>query len=452
MSKTSQNSHAMVVPLMIAAFLSSLGQSLMTASVPQISQAFNISEAQGEWLTMGYILILGIVSAFTAFLINRIPTRPLFLTTMCLFTVGIVISLVAPSFPLLLVGRLIQGVGAGVMLPLTQVVLMNSYPSSQQGAAFAVMGIVLAFAPAIGPTIAGVLSDHFGFRSIFILMLVIGLVALLMGVRMVHNVGKTTTESLDVISAILYSIGFAVLMIGVSETQVVEMLIGLVLLVVFGIRQFRVPSPFLQLRVFKSRRFTVTMTLIVVGYAVNMTDVMLVPLMLQSALGYSATIAGLAMLPGALCNLVANPLGGWLLDHKGARVVGILGTASVALGASGLAFVLHANSPLWLAAVGYILLSFGMSLIMTPLVPYAVSELSVKEMSHGNAIIVSGRQMLGTIVGTALVAVTAQVSPGKETTIAGINVAYAILMVIALLGLAIAVTLLKNQRMDEEAL
>ena len=221
MSKTKQGSQHMVVPLMIGAFLSSLGQSLMTASVPQISRAYNISEATGEWLTMGYILILGIVSAFTAFLINRIPTRRLFLTTMSLFTVGIVVSLLAPNFPVLLFGRLIQGVGAGVMLPLTQVVLMNSYPKNRQGSAFAMIGIVLAFAPAIGPTVAGILNDSFGFESIFILMLVMALAALLIGLKLVHNVGETTNETLDVISAVLYSVGFSVLMIGVSATNVI---------------------------------------------------------------------------------------------------------------------------------------------------------------------------------------------------------------------------------------
>jgi len=451
MSKTKQGSQHMVVPLMIGAFLSSLGQSLMTASVPQISRAYNISEATGEWLTMGYILILGIVSAFTAFLINRIPTRRLFLTTMSLFTVGIVVSLLAPNFPVLLFGRLIQGVGAGVMLPLTQVVLMNSYPKNRQGSAFAMIGIVLAFAPAIGPTVAGILNDSFGFESIFILMLVMALAALLIGLKLVHNVGETTNETLDVISAVLYSVGFSVLMIGVSATNVGEILVGLAILIVFGYRQFHVSSPFLQLRVFKSRRFSVTITLIILGYAVNMTDVMLVPLMLQTVLGYSATIAGLAMLPAALSHLISNPISGWLLDHKGPRLIGICGTISIVLGAAGLTFLLHATSSIWFAGTCYLLLSFGMSMIMTPLIPFAESDLSVAEVSHGNAIIVSGRQMLGTIIGTGLLAVAAQISGGKQATAAGINAAYAILMGIALVGFIIAITLLKNRKPKVEA-
>lgn len=218
---------------------------------------------------------------------------------------------------------------------------MNSYSKNRQGSAFAMIGIVLAFAPAIGPTIAGILNDTLGFESIFVLMLVMALTALLIGIKLVRNVGKTTNETLDVVSAVLYSIGFSVLMIGVSGTNVTEMLVGLVVLVIFGYRQFHVASPFLQLRVFKSKRFSVTITLIILGYAVNMTDVMLVPLMLQTVLGYSATIAGLAMLPAALSHLISNPISGWLLDHKGPRLIGICGTVSIILGAAGLTFLLR---------------------------------------------------------------------------------------------------------------
>jgi len=455
---TGKKRTAIVSVVLAGAFLASLGQSLLTSSIPVLSKAFRVSEVTGEWLTTSYILVLGIVSALTANLINRMTTRKLFLGVMGLFTAGCALSLFARNFYVLLASRIIQAIGAGVLLPLAQVVILSIYPRERHGRAFAIMGIAIAFAPAIGPTLAGVLLDWLGWQSMFYLMLILSVLILAGGFFFLQNVGERFEERLDILSALLYGAGFCALMLGVSGySQAGDKLLssllpaaaGVLLLLGFVLRSLKLEHPLLKLNVFANRKFTLSFILIVICYLSSMAGVILLPLYLQTARGVSATTSGLVMLPGALSIFAANPVGGKLLDSRGPRPVAILGMALLAAGTAAFC-AFGENTSLIVVAAVYCVRMFGMTLAMNPLTAYSVGGLKGAEVSHGNAIIASMRQMFGTLGASALVAITAMSSAGGKTDVHGINVSFGVQTVLYALGLILAVFCIKDKSSSSE--
>ncbi len=444
-----------IIGIIVAgAFLSFLGQSLLTSSIPILSKIFHVSEAVGTWLTTSYILVLGVISALTACLINRLPTRKIFLGSMSVFAFGCLLSPFAWNFPVLLISRIIQAIGAGVLMPLAQVVALHLYPRKQHGHAFAVIGIAVAFAPAIGPTLAGILVDLFGWRSIFYLMFTLLAIVTVAGFCFLKNVGINFHDRFDALSALFYAMGFCALMIGVSAFSgtgskiyhvLLPIIIGILLLLVFVIRSFKLEHPLLRLQLFINRDFTLTFLLIVVGYIASMSAVMLVPLYLQTARGISETICGLVILPGALSTLIANPIGGKMLDSKGPRPVAVLGMAIMTAGTAAFC-IFDRNISLILVGTAYCARMFGMTLFMNPLTAYCAGGLKGAEISHGNAIIASMRQMLGTLSAAALVAVTETASSNGSTDVHGINVSFSVQTILYLIGLATAIVFIKSRK------
>ena len=446
MGLSDKKQNRFMVILLAGAFLASLGQSLMTSSIPTLAVAFGVTEVTAEWLTTAYILVLGIISALTACLINRFTTRQLFISVMSLFAVGCALSLCAWNFEVLLASRVIQAVGAGVVLPLAQVVLLRIYPREHHGQAFATMGVVLAFAPSIGPTLSGILNDTLGWRSIFAFLLILCVVILAAGIGFIKNVGERFNDRIDILSAILYGVGFCALMLSVSKGVWYAGIIGAALLATFAVLQLKLPAPLLKLRIFGDRTFTLTFILIVIGYLAQMAGVILMPLYLQTARGFSATVSGLVMLPGALSNFISNPLGGRLLDKKGAKITATLGMSFLLAGALMAALFFTKTTPLFIVSAAYLVIVVGVTFASVPLVAYAVGNLKDAELSHGNAIISSMRQMFGTLGASALVAITSAASNSSKTDVHGINVAYDVQTALFLIGLILAVIFIKNKK------
>ncbi len=434
------------------AFLASLGQSLLTSSIPVLSRTFRVSETTGEWLTTIYILTLGVVSALTACLINRIPTRKLFLGSIFLLMFGCACSLFATNFTILLASRVVQAFGAGVMLPLAQVLVLHLFPHEQHGRAFSTAGLVVAFAPAIGPVLAGVIVEGLGWRGIFYLMLAIATCIWVAGYYFLEDVGRNFPDKLDVFSALLYGVGFCALMVGITKYSAIKhnpvqfvlpTVAGTVLLVLFTRHSFKVENPLLNLRLFKKRDFTTPFLLVAIAYVASMSGVMLLPLYLQVARGVSETVSGLVMLPGAVAILVSNPISGKVLDAKGPRPPSVGGMMLMVVGTAGFC-AFDAHTPLSVVALFYCLRTIGMTFTMMPLTAYCVGGLRGADITHGNAILTSLRQMFGTIGATALVVVTEMASANGSTDVRGVNASFAVQTALFLFGLVLAVKFIKN--------
>lgn len=397
-----------------------ISQSMMIAALPTIMHEFNVDAALGQLLTTAYIFTLGLFSAMTAYLVNRLDTRKLFLASMGSFVVGCAASLVAPNYPLLLASRLLQAGGAGIALPLIQVVALSVYPKSEYGKAMGIVGVIIGFAPAIGPTISGFFIDVWGWRSVFVALGGVTLVVMVLAALFLKDVVKheSAQARFDVASGLLYTAGFALVLVGVSVMEsagqvsvaaVLPALVGAAGLAVFAVRQLRIPNPLLKLSCFRDRTFSVGLLLVLLGHIGFMSASIMVPLFVQDVQGQSAAVSGLTILPGAVLLGFLNPVTGRYLDKHGPKPLIIAGTLLLVAGT--LAFVpLGPGTPEWVVTVLYGVRTVGVACLMMPMTAYACTTLAQDDIAQGTAIITSLRQIFGSLASSLLIALMALAS------------------------------------------
>lgn len=308
-----------LVAMLVGTFVASVSQSMLTSALPAVMREFGVDATLGQLLTTSYMYTLGIVAAFSAFLITRCNVRWLFLGALALFAAGCALAYNATAYPLLLAARLMQACGTGVLMPLIQVVALEIYPKDQYGQALGLVGLVFGFAPVVGPTLSGIITDALGWRTIFLLLGFVAMASLLASSLVVRDVGRHERIALDVPSVLLYTFGLVVFMVGVTGLEQFGFLdarafgptlAGVALVAVFAVRQMRLRKPYLKLRLFGNRVFRTGVLLLVVAQMAMMASALQVPLYLQEIHGFSATQSGLTLLPGALCMPLLNPVTG----------------------------------------------------------------------------------------------------------------------------------------------
>lgn len=425
---------------MLGAFIASMGQNMLTSALSSIMVEFQISASLGQLLTTGYIMLLGIISALSAFLIRKYSTKSLFLCCMGMFLLGGILALSAPSFPLLLLGRAIQACGAGVLVPLLQTVAFYLFPKEKHGQAMGIVMLVIGFAPALGPVVSGVFVDLWGWRSIFVLMIGVAILSLALGAMNLQDFSDGEKSKLDMVSTALYGLGFCGFMLGVTSMKeagvfALQTLLlfggGVLLLGVFIRRQFREEHPMMELRLFGNREFCMAAVLIGVTYMASMSGATIVPLYVQTARGETATISGLVVLPGMLVSILLSPVAGKLFDRYGARKVTLTGLLILFLGNSGFLFCSDSSS-LGLVTLLYLIRMFGTTLLLTPLSAYSVSTLEKGQIPQSTAIVTSFRQMVASLATSILVVIISAISAPFAVTSQAVQVSFGIQSVIYL--------------------
>src|SRR5690625_5062479 len=328
------NRAPLVTVLLSAAFISILNQTLLGTALPPIMIDLNITENTVQWLQSIFMLVNGIMIPITAYLINRFSTRQLFLTAMGSFTLGTLICAIAPTFEFLMIGRIAQAAGAGIMMPLMQTIMFIIYPKEKRGTAMGMFGLVIAFAPAIGPSLSGWLVDQFPWRSVFYVVLPIAMINIIVAYFILKNVTEQTKPKLDSLSIVLSTFGFGGLLYGFSAAGengwgsmqvVIAIIIGIITLTWFIIRQLRLTEPILEFKIFKYKIFSLTTVLGMIVFMAMIGTAVIVPIMMQNMLNFTAFESGLALLPGALIMGFMNPITGRLFDKFGARYLAITG-------------------------------------------------------------------------------------------------------------------------------
>lgn len=324
--------------LLAAAFVAILNETTMGVAIPHLIGDLGITAVDAQWLTTAFMLTMAVVIPTTGFLLNRFSTRAMFATAMGLFSAGTFVALVAPGYEVLLVARVIQASGTAIMMPLLMTTLMTVVPAHLRGRMMGRVSIVMSLAPAIGPTMAGVILDTLSWRWIFAIVLPIALIALVVGVRWIPNIGERTHAPLDVVSVILSAFGFGGLVFGLSQiggaghggataagaatTLVVSLAVGVVALALFIWRQIslqKVDDALLDLRIFRSRNFSLSVAHFAVMSLAFFGTITALPLYLQGTLGLSATASGLVVLPGAVAMGLLGPVIGRIYDRWGTR-------------------------------------------------------------------------------------------------------------------------------------
>lgn len=395
--------------LLFGMFIAILNQTLLNVALPKINTEFNISASTGQWLMTGFMLVNGILIPITAYLFNKYSYRKLFLVALVLFTIGSLICAISMNFPIKMVGRVLQAIGAGVLMPLGSIVIITIYPPEKRGAAMGTMGIAMILAPAIGPTLSGYIVQNYHWNVMFYGMFIIGIIAILVGFVWFKLYQYTTNPKADIPGIIFSTIGFGALLYGFSEAgnkgwgsvEIETMFaIGIIFIILFVIRELRMKSPMLNLEVLKFPTFTLTTIINMVVMLSLYGGMILLPIYLQNLRGFSALDSGLLLLPGSLIMGLLGPFAGKLLDTIGLKPLAIFGIAVMTYATWELT-KLNMDTPYMTIMGIYVLRSFGMAFIMMPMVTAAINALPGRLASHGNAFLNTMRQLAGSI-GTAI--------------------------------------------------
>ncbi|HFV7395194.1 TPA: DHA2 family efflux MFS transporter permease subunit [Staphylococcus aureus] len=395
--------------LLFGMFIAILNQTLLNVALPKINTEFNISASTGQWLMTGFMLVNGILIPITAYLFNKYSYRKLFLVALVLFTIGSLICAISMNFPIMMVGRVLQAIGAGVLMPLGSIVIITIYPPEKRGAAMGTMGIAMILAPAIGPTLSGYIVQNYHWNVMFYGMFIIEIIAILVGFVWFKLYQYTTNPKADIPGIIFSTIGFGALLYGFSEAgnkgwgsvEIETMFaIGIIFIILFVIRELRMKAPMLNLEVLKFPTFTLTTVINMVVMMSLYGGMILLPMYLQNLRGFSALDSGLLLLPGSLIMGLLGPFAGKLLDTIGLKPLAIFGIAVMTYATWELT-KLNMDTPYMTIMGIYVLRSFGMAFIMMPMVTAAINALPGRLASHGNAFLNTMRQLAGSI-GTAI--------------------------------------------------
>lgn len=397
--------------LMIGAFASFLSNTLLNVALPSIMADLAVGPATVQWLSTGFMLVNGIMIPTTAFLIQNYSVRRLFLVAMGLFACGTVLAGNAPLFPLpaafpvLLLGRMIQASGSAIMMPLLMNVMLVSFPVEKRGAAMGVFGLILMFAPAIGPTLSGWILQHNHWRALFDILAPIALLTWFAGLIVLRDRKARTDERLDKMSLLLSSIGFGGLLYGFSMvgdkgwTSPHVLLVlpaGTAALIAFIMRQIRQERPMLDFRVYRYGMFSLASAITMIMNMAMFSGFLLLPIYMQSVLGFSPLETGLTLLPGALLNAFLSPLNGRLFDKYGGRVLAVAGLAVTALTTFQLSRLALDTGIVLLMAL-HALRMVGMSMVMMPVSTNGLNQLPPSLYPHGTAMNNTLNQVSGAI-------------------------------------------------------
>ncbi|MCF8566494.1 DHA2 family efflux MFS transporter permease subunit [Alicyclobacillus tolerans] len=383
-----------IVGVMIfGAFVAILNQTLLNVAIPHLMTAFNVTADTVQWLSTAYMLTNGITIPITAFLIGTFTTRGLFLTSLTFFTLGSFICSIAPTFTIMLIGRIVQAAGAGIMMPLMMTVILNIYPPDIRGKAMGTVGIAMFFAPAVGPTLSGWMIEHYSWRLLFWVVIPIAILDMILAAALLKNVTERTKPKFDAWGFVTSTIGFGSLLYGFSEAGskgwqsgvvLATIVVGLIFIALFAIHELTAKNPMLNLRVFKYGMFTLAAA---VSSVVNMAmfgGALLVPIYIQNIRGYTPLESGLLLLPGAILMGIMSPISGALLDRYGIRplaVIGLLITSVTTWQFAHLNMYTNYSHVMLL----YTMRMFGMSFIAMTIMTSGLNHLPRHLNSHGTA-------------------------------------------------------------------
>jgi DHA2 family lincomycin resistance protein-like MFS transporter len=393
--------------LLVATFVVILNETLMAVAIPRLMRDLNVTAGAVQWLTTAFLLTVSVVIPVTGFLLQRMNTRPVFVWAMSLFTLGTLSATLASNLEVLIVARIIQASGTAIMVPLLMTTVMTLAPPETRGKTMGFISTVISVAPAVGPTISGVILNYLSWRWMFLLILPISLAALALGVRRMQNVTTPHRVPIDGVSVILSGVAFGGIVYGLSNIGVraapgtlpagIFSAVGAVFLAAFIFRQISLQKsghPLLDLRTFGSRNFTVSVLLMASMMMALFGTIILLPIYLQNVLGLNTLQTGLLLLPGGLLMGLLGPPVGRLYDKAGP--IKLLVPGAIVVSAVLWAMTLLGPTT-WAGYIlaGHVVMCVGFAFLFTPLFTVSLSSVSPRLYSHGSAVIGTIQQVAG---------------------------------------------------------
>ncbi len=383
-----------VFTLFIGAFFGYLNDTLLNVALPTLMREFQVSKTSVQWLVTGFLLLMGALTPITANVIQRFQTRHILLITQAVFIVGSLLCASAQNFAWLLVGRMVQALSAALFVPLLMNGILAIYPPHKRGTAMGLVTMMFTVAPALGPTLSGMIIDWLNWRFLFILTIPFMLVAMgLTAKYLTVNLSEISRPKMDVLSAVLAVLGFGGLVYSSSHVADLPlwvfggmMLISLGLVAWFVKRQFDLDVPLLNLRAFAYRQFRWSILILLCAYFIFMGMEVMMPMYTQQVLLLSATTTGLLLMPASIAQAIASPLLGMLLDKKGGRWVLLPAAFVLLLSLVWMKFLLGMDTAIWALSALFALMAVAVSASITG-ETHGLNALDKSLHPHGTAII-----------------------------------------------------------------
>ncbi|MBQ9020984.1 MAG: DHA2 family efflux MFS transporter permease subunit [Eggerthellaceae bacterium] len=449
----------MIVVLMIGALLVVLNQTLLSPALPAIMADLNVNATTVQWLTSGYALVEAVVIPLNAYLLGRFSTRKLFVGGIALFALASAVAALAPNFPLLLLGRMLQASATGVVMPMVFTLVLLIFPREHRGAGMGIVSLIISFAPAVGPSLSGVLVDSVGWRFLFVIVAVLSAGLVLFAYKALENFEGFEEVPFDLPSVALMAFGMVSLLYGISVSTssaniaipVVLIVIGVVVLAAFTYRQLHMETPVLRVQTLVTRNFRTTVLIVAFLEAALVGSGVVLPIYIQNVLGHSATVTGLSMLPGAVLGAGCSLLAGRLFDRYGVRGLVLGGSSTMALMSVAVVFFGVDTNIIWVAVV-YTVLSIGIQFLITPMDTWGMNSLDNSVLQHGNAVYSTFMQV-GVAFGTAFIVSLTGLAPhfapagasAVEVTNTGTHLAF-VGMCVILLGVTATIFIFVRDR------
>lgn len=419
----------MIITMLMGGFFGLLNETLLVTALPSIMKDFEISYTQVQWLTTAFLLTNGIVIPLSALVIQRYTTRQVFLVGISIFFLGTLLGGLSPHFATLLVARIIQALGAGIMMPLMMTTILDIFQPHERGKYMGIFGLVIGLAPAIGPTLSGYLVEYFNWRSLFHVVAPIAAVTFLIGFKTIKNVGTTIKVPIDFISVIFSVLGFGGLLYGTSSISekgfdnpivLVSMIGGVVLVALFVLRQYRLSTPLLNFAVFKNKQFTVGIIIMGVTMVSMISSETILPIFVQNLLHRSALDSGLTLLPGAIVMAFMSMTSGALYEKFGPRKLALVGMAIVIITTGYFVVMDEQTSTIMLATV-YAIRMVGIALGLIPVMTHTMNQLKPEMNAHGSSMTNTVQQIAGSIGTAALITILSHASKNFSPTMSDYN-------------------------------
>lgn len=457
--KMSRESVTIIATLLVATFVVILNETIMNVALQRLMVDLGVDAPTVQWLSTGFMLTMAVVIPTTGFILQSLSTRAVFMLAMGLFAGGTALAAAAPGFEVLLLARIVQAGGTAIMLPLLMTTILTLVPLAKRGAVMGNVSIAISVAPAMGPTVSGLILEHFTWRFMFVFVLPVALAALAIGAKYLTNVGETEKTRLDFLSVLLTVPAFGGLVYGLSQiggghggqsgpgaAAIAALAIGVASLAVFVLRQLRLQkaeAPLLDLRAFNFRMFTVSVLLMVVAMMALFGGVILLPLYLQEIRGLGSLETGLALLPGGLAMGLLGPFIGRLFDKVGPLPLTVTGSVLMVLSLWQFS-MLDAGTAVWWIVTLHVVLSFGLALLFTPAFTTGLNPLPPHLYSHGSAIMSTTQQVAGAAGAALLVSIFAVVSAASGL-VAGMSAAFLTATVIAVAAVVLSAMMRKTE-------
>lgn len=447
-----KNQRILLVSILLGgSFMAVLNQTLLLTATPHIMAEFSLTENSAQWVTTIFLLVNGILIPISAFLMETFTTRKLYLVTMIIFIIGTIICALSVDFTMLMIGRVVQAIGAGIIYPLMMTVFMLIFPLKRRGFAMGIAGLVISFAPAIGPSIAGWMVEILPWRSVFYVIIPVAIIDLLAAYFFMRNIIPQTFPKVDVLSIILSTFGFGGLLYGFSSagnygwTNVAvlsSLIIGVISLIIFILRQLKLVQPILEVRVFKYRIFAICSVMGMIIFTVLIATETILPIYMQVMANFNAFEAGIVILPGALLTGLLSPFIGRIFDAVGGRWLLIIGLFITTV--TTLFFVdLSTETSLLYLTVAFAVRMIGLSMVMMPSTTAGLNVLPNHLMPHGTAVMNTTRQVAASI-GTGMLITVMTISAkdpniyGVAGLIHGVNVSFYVMTAITAVAFILA--------------